>query len=480
MRKREEQKSKKNNGITLIALVITIIVLLILAGVTIATLTGENGILTRATDAKTNTEVAEEKEAISLAYSGVMADTNGTGVTAEKLQTELQNNGYTNAKAVDNGDGTITVTFESGREYTIDANGSVTGPTISNIIATMTIEGTRVTTPNLPSDEFCFVGGTVDEGIVISDNKADEGKGVDSEELVGNQFVWVPVDQNQKLKISVKTEENIESIKLTTPYGDEKVLENTDYQEIELTGNEDYINGVYKLTVNAGEETKEIELDVYSLYAQRMWELDMLTDEMAKVKGYEELDDFIQEYFGMPEGTSVEDTKAMIASTYKQGRFADTEDYTNQVNDNGGFYIGRYEASEENGSVAIKKNKQPWNYVSQIDALEKSKEKYPDSDFTSTLLTGAAWDRTLCWLYETNKINEEKGKSIVEIVGDSTSWGNYNNDSDGNNGIINTGTERAFANNIYDLAGNLSEWTTEASDTDDRVFRGRLFHLQWF
>ena len=47
-------------------------------------LTGENGILTRANDAKEETEVAEEKEAISLAYSGVMADTNGTGVTAEK------------------------------------------------------------------------------------------------------------------------------------------------------------------------------------------------------------------------------------------------------------------------------------------------------------------------------------------------------------------------------------------------------------
>ena len=47
---------KKNNGITLIALVITIIVLLILAGVTIATLTGENGILTRASEAGEETK----------------------------------------------------------------------------------------------------------------------------------------------------------------------------------------------------------------------------------------------------------------------------------------------------------------------------------------------------------------------------------------------------------------------------------------
>ena len=55
-------KMKETKGITLIALVITIIVLLILAGVTIATLTGENGILARANEAKTNTEQAEEEE----------------------------------------------------------------------------------------------------------------------------------------------------------------------------------------------------------------------------------------------------------------------------------------------------------------------------------------------------------------------------------------------------------------------------------
>lgn len=57
---------KRNKGITLIALVITIIVLLILAGVTIATLTGENGILTQATNAKTKHNEAHLKEALQL------------------------------------------------------------------------------------------------------------------------------------------------------------------------------------------------------------------------------------------------------------------------------------------------------------------------------------------------------------------------------------------------------------------------------
>ena len=70
-------KRSKQKGITLIALVITIIVLLILAGVSIATLTGQNGILTQSNNAKENSEISEEKEAVSLAYTVVIAEKKG-------------------------------------------------------------------------------------------------------------------------------------------------------------------------------------------------------------------------------------------------------------------------------------------------------------------------------------------------------------------------------------------------------------------
>ena len=63
-------KTKEINGITLIALVITIIVLLILAGVTIATLTGNDGIMNKAGEAKEKTEIASEKEAIEVMSLG--------------------------------------------------------------------------------------------------------------------------------------------------------------------------------------------------------------------------------------------------------------------------------------------------------------------------------------------------------------------------------------------------------------------------
>ena len=56
-----------------------------IVGVSIATLTGQNGILTRAQDSKTQTGIAEEKEAINLAYSGAVAEKRGTGdITADE------------------------------------------------------------------------------------------------------------------------------------------------------------------------------------------------------------------------------------------------------------------------------------------------------------------------------------------------------------------------------------------------------------
>ena len=64
----------KNKGISLIALVITIIVLLILAGISIAMLTGENGILTKATTAKDETKKAQYKEVLELIGLGLRSE----------------------------------------------------------------------------------------------------------------------------------------------------------------------------------------------------------------------------------------------------------------------------------------------------------------------------------------------------------------------------------------------------------------------
>ena len=69
MNKSNLKLTNNKKGITLIALVITIIVLLILTGITIAMLTGNNGILTRANDAKIETVVATVKENLQMEYN---------------------------------------------------------------------------------------------------------------------------------------------------------------------------------------------------------------------------------------------------------------------------------------------------------------------------------------------------------------------------------------------------------------------------
>ena len=83
--KRKHTNNIKNKGITLIALVITIIVLLILAGISIAILTGENGILTKADTSVRQTDIVETKEQIKLEIMG-NADENGNYTNADVIE----------------------------------------------------------------------------------------------------------------------------------------------------------------------------------------------------------------------------------------------------------------------------------------------------------------------------------------------------------------------------------------------------------
>lgn len=115
---------KQTKGITLIALVITIIVLLILAAVSIATLTGENGILTQAGNAKTDTQIAEEKDQVALAVSAETINNLGERITQSGLQSELDKLGA-NATVSEEGEGFRIKFNKSGREYVIDKNGNI-------------------------------------------------------------------------------------------------------------------------------------------------------------------------------------------------------------------------------------------------------------------------------------------------------------------------------------------------------------------
>ena len=103
---------KNKKGITLIALVVTIVVLLILAGVTISLLLDENGIIAKSKDARNSAIESDEKEKVEMAYVSAALKKLGDTVTAEELQEELDSSvGTGKTDVTTNGDDTLNVLF---------------------------------------------------------------------------------------------------------------------------------------------------------------------------------------------------------------------------------------------------------------------------------------------------------------------------------------------------------------------------------
>ena len=192
-----KNKIKQKNGITLIALVITIIVLLILAGVSIAMLTGQNGILTQAQNAKTTTEDKSAEEKIKLAVMAARAQSEGA-LDADKLVTEITNNyGGTATKT---GTGFPVSATVDGKSFTIDGDGNVTStgsgnePTERKLLSEITGNETANTPAKdnlgnpitIPAGfEVVYPNDNVEDGIVVRDKTHTN--------TAGSEFVWIPV-----------------------------------------------------------------------------------------------------------------------------------------------------------------------------------------------------------------------------------------------------------------------------------------------
>lgn len=163
----------------------------------------------------------------------------------------------------------------------------------------------------------------------------------------------------------------------------------------------------------------------------------------------------------------------------------------------GGFYIGRYEAKfEYNGGnirAASKKSSNMtsitdwsgsrnnsydgyvWNYITYQDAAtyaSQVSQKYNyDSSVKTGLMTGAMWDTTMRWIYNSGK-----------LINDSRNWGNYNNSVSPANisqkGSLQVSGFTDFwkAHNIFDLAGNLYEFTSETYNTSNFIVRGGSYN----
>lgn len=130
---------------------VTIIILLILAGVTISLVVGNNGLFEKASSSKEEMEIAKEKEQISLAAFSVNADNiqkigSENIITKEQLETELKNM-KNDVNVIDNQDGTLTVQYkQTGRYYLLDETGKIIGISDTNpVIAQVEKDSEKIT-----------------------------------------------------------------------------------------------------------------------------------------------------------------------------------------------------------------------------------------------------------------------------------------------------------------------------------------------
>ena len=138
-------KEKENSGITLVALVVTIVVMLILAGVSLRLVLNQNGLIAKTKEVKEETIVADEREKVEMAYVSAALKKLGDTVTAEELQEELDSSvGIGKTVVTSNGDGTLNVLFNAtGNNYNVD-NGAVEKIEIDNTKMAMFDTGENV------------------------------------------------------------------------------------------------------------------------------------------------------------------------------------------------------------------------------------------------------------------------------------------------------------------------------------------------
>ena len=197
--------NRRNSGITLIALVVTIVVLIILATVSINTVLGDNGIISRAQKARdsySNSQKSEDEQMAVLANEMAEYDTNGGS----------------------SGGGSDTPTNPTAGT-TVAKPGTWTSSQVTPIA-----DGNGGTVP-LPGG-FHYVGGDISTGLVISDKQGDTmtASGVD----MGNQFVWIPISSESDLE---RTEfdrngqptTGLDTTKYTEPYASGYSTEASEY-----------------------------------------------------------------------------------------------------------------------------------------------------------------------------------------------------------------------------------------------------------
>ena len=459
-------KTKEIKGITLITLAITIVVLIILAGVSINAVIGDDGIIKKAQNSANLTKEAEVKEAINRTILEFYL-TNDYATLEEFLKAKAEDGSIDSVTK--NADGTLTVK-KGNYSVTVENKTNSSGGNSS---------GGETQTPEITIGEAKVVANSDGTGSAIT-----EAASV----YLGNTLY---------ITFSHSITGGTTVVDKTIPYA---VTKNGTYT-FTVTGTvngKSYTKNV-SVTVNQFKDVYEyMQTNTKVTYSDGdVWVPEgfrISTDSAENVQGGIVIEDKdLNQFVWVPVATIADYKRTWYTGWYSFSDYLEAlpEDEKTSVERYKGFYIGRYEAGDKESTVAktlrssndvtktvtIKANQAPYNYATRTQAISlaegfSTKQGYKAK---TKLVSSYVWDTTIAFL---QKVNSDYGSSPEE--------GNYTDTKFSYTDI--TGTSQTKANpssvlvptgqttpvcNIYDMGGNVWEWTTESCSDTDYPYAGR-------